>query len=61
MKQDNWFDHTQGVFLKKTKRKEFESQGKVNTTNRAETVETEDVKLVYKKQTFGAGMFLIIL
>ncbi|CAC5372922.1 unnamed protein product [Mytilus coruscus] len=59
IRKDKLLDHLRRTY--ETKRKNLKGQGKGNKKNRAEAVEAEDVKLLYKKQILGVGMSTMIL
>lgn len=59
IKKDKLFGHSRRNL--KTTQKELKGQGKGNKKNRAEAIEADDVKLLYKKQIFGAGMFIMTI
>lgn len=53
LKKDDTFNHSRKVL--EAKRKQLKKVGKGNKKNRAEALDSEEVKQLYNKQLIGAG------
>ena len=59
IKKDNMFAHSRKVL--ESKRKELKGQGKGNKKLKAESVDAEEMKMLYDKQLLGAGIIKCLL
>lgn len=56
LKKNDTFSHSRKVL--ETKRKQLKQEGKGNKRNRAELIDTEEIKQLYEKQLLGAGKLI---
>lgn len=57
LKKDEQFNHSRRVI--EAKRKELKGKGKGNKRGRADSLETEEIQIMYKKQLLGADRHFV--